>query len=216
MLRHFWGGSKPGGLINDALEEIYRMLEQEQEMFEAAANALMTGQAPQVDVEKEDEDINVGERMVRRLVFEHLTVNPEQDLPASLTLIGIVHDVERIGDYSKSLLELGRLRPSGLHEGGKYASACDEIRNMIVPMIGQTLKALRESDPDLSEDVMRQHREVKKRTDELLEAAMQDTDVHRDAVLYSVGSRFFRRLSAHLSNIASSIANPFDQLGRDA
>jgi phosphate uptake regulator len=64
-----------------------------------------------MDIAEKDETINVGERMVRRMVAQHLTINPEQDLPSSLVLISIVHDVERIGDYTKGLIELSRFRP---------------------------------------------------------------------------------------------------------
>ncbi len=214
MLKAIFGTGKPSGLIHDAFEEIYRMLEQEEGMFQAACDALFTGQEPEVDVAKEDQDINVGERMVRRLVIEHLTVNPKQDLPASLTLVCIVHDVERIGDYTKGLIELSKFRPPSFEEG-KYAQMWSEIRKMVEPILAQTLEAFRESDAEIAREVMRRHREVKAKTDALMVAAMQDPDAGRDAILYTGGARILRRISAHLSNIASGIANPFDLLGRN-
>jgi len=214
MMKGIWGDKKPSGLVYDALDETCRMLALEERMFHAACDALLAGQEPVEDVAHEDEDINVGERMVRRMVFEHLTMNPDQDLPASLALVSIVHDVERIGDYSKSLLELVRWCTVDSGEG-RYKDECQQIREMIEPMFGQTLKALRESDPDLAREAMRQHRKVKARTDEVLEKVMETPEVHHDAVLFSVASRFLRRVSAHLSNIASSIANPFDKLAED-
>ncbi len=214
MIKNLWRGRKPSGLLNDALEETYGMLEREEGMYRAACDALLLGKQPEVDIVQEDEDINVGERMVRRMVFEHLALNPEQDLPASLALIGIVHDVERVGDYTKSLLELTRWRSEASGEE-KYPAMCGEIREMIEPMFGMTLKALRESDADLAREVMRRHREVKDRTDLFVETVMQDPDVGRETVVCSIASRFLRRISAHLSNIASSVANPFDRLGGD-
>ena len=214
MLGLFWKERKPSGLINDALEEIYRMLEQEEAMFHSACHTLLTGQETDIDVAEEDETINMGERMVRRMVAEHLTLNPEQDLPSSLVLIGIVHDVERIGDYTKSLIELSRFRPVDL-KGGPYADMCAEIADMIQPLLQQTLEAFRESDADLARKVMSRHREVKARTDDLVEAAMKDSTAGREATLYCIGARILRRISAHLSNIVSGIANPFDLLGRN-
>ena len=214
MMKGLWGDKKPSGLVYDALEETCRMLALEERMFHAACDALLAGQEPAEDVVHEDEDIDVGERMVRRMVFEHLTMNPDQDLPASLALVSIVHDVERVGDYSKSLLELVRWCAADPGEG-KYRDECQQIREMIEPMFGQTLNALQESDPDLARAVMRQHLKVKTRTDEVIEKVMEAPEVHHDAVLFSVASRFLRRVSAHLSNIASSIANPFDKLGGD-
>jgi phosphate uptake regulator len=212
MMRAIWRVAKPSGLLKDALDETYGMLEREQAMFAAACDALLSGKQPDVDISAEDKDINLGERMVRRLVFQHLVVNPEQDLPASLTLIGMVHDIERIGDYSKNLLELSKLSARDTGEG-KYADICRGIRDSVEPLLELTLKAFKESDAELAREVMRRHQEVKKLSDGIIEQAMQDPDVHGDAVRFTVASRFLRRISAHLSNIASSIANPFDKLG---
>jgi len=44
----------------------------------------------------------------------------------------------------------------------------------------------------------------------LLDGAPQ---ADRGALLCAVASRYIRRVSAHLSNVASSVANPLDQLG---
>lgn len=210
----FWKEQRSSGLINQALEEICRMLEQEQGMFRAGCDAFLGVQGSAVDVVTADRDINAGERMVRRLVTQHLTVNPEQDLPTSLVLISIVHDVERIGDYTKGLIELSEFRPVDLPDG-KYAGMCTEIREMIEPLLGQTLEAFRESDAELAREVMLRHQEVKARSDILLGAAMQDSEAGREALYYTMGSRILRRISAHLSNIVSGIANPFDLLSRN-
>lgn len=214
MLKNWWGTPKTSGLIQNALEEVYRMLEQEKGMFTCASEALITGRTPDIDLLKADQDINMGERLVRRLVIEHLTLNPQKDLPVSLALISIIHDVERIGDYTKSLEELANMRPPAM-QNGAYADRSRNIQTAITPLFEMTLEALRESDEDIAKTVMQLHLGVKTQTDELLQAAMQDENIQKDALFYSVGSRFLRRISAHLSNIASSIPNAFDQLGRN-
>ncbi|MCZ6636008.1 MAG: hypothetical protein O7G87_21635, partial [bacterium] len=180
----------------------------------AACDALFEGKDPEIDVVEEDEDIDVGERMVRRLVFQHVNLNPTQDLPASLALLSVVHDVERIGDYAKSLVYLARWRTEET-ETGEHGVLCGEIREAIAPMVGQTLKALREGDAELAREVMRKSREVKNMTRVLLESLLQDGGEGREAVVCSSAAQYLRRISAHLSNIASSVANPFDQLAGD-
>jgi hypothetical protein len=46
---------------------------------------------------------------------------------------------------------------------------------------------------------------------------MEDEDAGRDAVLFTLTSRYLRRVSGHLSNVSSSVVNPLDQLaGRAA
>lgn len=214
MLKALWKDQKPSGLLSDALEEVYRMLEDEAVMFRSASHTLLTGEETDIDVAKKDESINIGEQMVRRLVAQHLNINPQQDLPSSMVLIGIVHDVERIGDYTKGLIELAAVRPPDLM-GGPYADVCTELVDMIQPMIQQTLDAFRESDDNLARKVMSSHREIKIQTDNLVTTIMNDPTSGREATYYCIGARILRRISAHLSNIVSGIANPFDLLGRN-
>ncbi|MCZ6633230.1 MAG: hypothetical protein O7G87_07480, partial [bacterium] len=76
MLKALFGSKTTSDLLNDALDETYSMLEREAAMFEAACDALFEGKDPEIDVVEEDEDIDVGERMVRRLVFQHVNLNP--------------------------------------------------------------------------------------------------------------------------------------------
>ena len=186
------------------------MLERAEQMFGVVCGKLLEN-GVDVDIGQSDEDINVGERMVRRMVFQHLMVNPHQDLTTSLSLISIVHDVERIGDYAKSLLELNQWLNLCSAEG-RYATMCREIHGAVMPFFGLTLRALRDWDAEAAREVMEKHLEVKKRTDEVVKAAMEDEEAGRDAVLFTLTSRYLRRVSGHLSNVSSSVVNPLDQL----
>jgi len=197
-------------LVNDAIDELLRMVEHAEHMFDTASAALLDG-APVPDISREDQDVNVGERMVRRLIFEHLMVNPQQDLPSSLAVLGVVHDVERIGDYAKGLLELHQYSQVCSGES-RYHQMCRELRDTVKPLFGKTLKGLRDSDAQACREVMRIHREVKAGTDKVMDAVMGDAEADRTALLCTIVSRYIRRVSAHLSNVASSVVNPLDQL----
>ncbi len=210
MFKNIIETRKRTALLYDAIEEVLNMIERAERMFGVSCGTLLSEDQVEVDVDREDRDINAGERLVRRMLFEHLTLNPDQDLPTSLSLLSVVHDVERIGDYAKSLAELNQW--SELCSGEeKYARMCCEIHEMIAPLFGQVLEALRESNGDVARQAMRRHVEIKARTDAFVEAVMQDTD-SKEAVLYTLASRFLRRTSAHLSNVASSVVNPLDRI----
>ena len=58
--------------------------------------------------------INAYEREVRRKVFTHLAVTGERDLHAGLVLVSVVIDIERIGDYTKNIVELALHHPDKL------------------------------------------------------------------------------------------------------
>ena len=184
-------------------------------MFGIVCSSLLSEDQASADVDTDDKSINEGEILVRRYIIQHLTLNPKHDLPSSLAVLSIVHDVERIGDYAKSLLELNRF--SHLCEGdSEYARQSREIHDDIAPLFGQVREALRESDVETATQVMARHEQIKKRIDEFLESVMQDAGTQRDAVLYSLAVRFLRRTSAHLGNIASSVVNPLDRISGKA
>ena len=184
------------------------MVERAERMFDTACTAFMSDQERDVDISAEDRAINEGERMIRRLVTQHLTINPKQDLPASLALFSIVHDVERIGDYAKSLSELCQWQSDS--EGSE---AGRQLHEKIAPLFGQLLQALRDEDVDAARQVMRTHEEVKIASDTFVTGAFQDEASNRHTVVQVMAVRFLRRISAHLSNVASSVVNPLDRIG---
>ena len=217
MFKEIIESRRHSALVVDALQEVLRMLEHAEHMFGAITDTLLSDEAVSIDVSQEDREINTGERMVRRMIFEHLTLNPQQDLPASLGLISIVHEVERIGDYIKHLVELSRWADQGSGEE-RYAESCRTIHAMIAPLFEQVREALQESEGDKARQVMRQHEELKARTDAFLEEIMEKGGSNScQVVLYTLVSRYLRRISAHLSNVASCVANPLDRVsGKEA
>lgn len=208
MFKEIVQANKRTALLVDAFEEVIKMVERTERMFDAACTALMTDQERAVDIAAEDRAINEGERLVRRLVTQHLTINPQQDLPASLALFSIVHDVERMGDYAKSLAELCQWQGD---PGGNDAGR--QIHQTIAPLFDQLLQALRDEDPDAARQVMRIHEEVKIASDTFVTGAFQDEQSNRHTVVQVMAVRFLRRISAHLSNVASSVVNPLDRIG---
>jgi phosphate uptake regulator len=123
----------------------------------------------------------------------------------------VVHDVERIGDYAKGLLELMKYGEACSGEN-RYRQMVRDMRDQVEPLFGRTLKGLRESDGDACREVMRTHRQVKAASDEVMDAVMGDAAADRSAFLCAIVARYIRRVSAHLSNVASSVVNPLDQL----
>ena len=217
MFREILNSKKRRTLVYDAIDEMMEMLTRAQKMFGTVCRRMISADdLPRDDVSQDDRELNIEERIVRRMVFEHLTLNPETDLPASLALISIVHDVERIGDYCKGLIELHQW--DALCSGeSRYAQMCGDLCKRIAPLFPQTLEAMRESDAELARQVMRRHEEIKGETDQVLSAAMDDAEVNRETLLYTLAARLLRRVSAHLSNVVSSVANPLDRLaGKEA
>jgi len=211
MFRALFSAHKKSILIKDAILEVQTMLEKVEEMFKASFDYLFFGKEYSKDLFKEDIDINAGERIVRKLVFEHLTINPKQDLIPSLILISIIGDVERIGDYTKHLWGLRNFTGEF-----KYTMNLDpiiKIKDQIIPLFSMTGEAFYNSDEEEGKKVMKKHRLLKKETDKIMEKIMLSKDMSPlEAGVLSNTLIYLRRTSAHLSNIASSVANPFDKM----
>ena len=215
MFRYIFDRRKARGLLLQALEKTSKMLKREEKMFSTAVESLMYNREADIDLHKYDVEINRGEKIVRRMMLEHLTVNPKQDLPACLVLISIVIDVERIGDYTKSIFELGRLYDEELGSD-KFVEECHKMRQLIHPMFQQTIDAFIDSRLDEAKEVMEMHKKIKANCDRLIKDVVTKDSIPRGkCVVLTLLARYFRRVSAHLSNIASSVVNPFDEIGFD-
>ncbi len=215
MLKKLFEGRRSPSLVVDACDEVVAMLEHCEHMLEVACSALLAGEEVDVaGVRAEDRQVHEAEGCARRHIATHLAVDPDLDLPASLDLVSITYYAERIGDYAKSLLELNEW--SGLISGDcRPMAMCWDNHRMIQPMFRQTIAALRQCEPELASDVMRAHALVKEKSDAVLAATMADPGADRPAFLFTLASRFLRRVSANLSNIASSLANPLDRVGHN-
>jgi phosphate uptake regulator len=210
MFERLFGSGKPSALLEAAFEDINRMLQQSARMLDHALAALLENTELEVDLDEMDDVVDDGERMVRRSVLQHLSVNPEQDLVASLVLVSMVQDAERIGDFARGLAELVELAKS--RREGPFADDLKKLAGRIRPLFEACEEAFREDDPDKARLVVSSHRAIKA---DLIEftRAIADSGLSPDmALVYGSAARVLRRVSAHLSNISSSVIQPFDRI----
>ncbi len=210
MFERLFGSQTPSTLIEAAFRDISTMLEQSGTMFDHAIAALLDNETLTVDLDDMDDVVDDGERMVRRTVLEHLTVDPSKDLVASLVLVSMVQDVERVGDFARGLSELIPLARSPRE--GAFRDRLAKIAQDVRPMFDLCRQGFRDDDAEKSRQVIASHLATKP----ALSAYTEDvagSDLSADmAVVYASAARILRRISAHLSNVASSVVQPFDRM----
>lgn len=212
MFREFFQLWKKTGLSSEALEEVERMLFVAKDMFSFSLRVLMDKEKEKEDIYKIDRELNKLQRNVRRKILEHLSINPQQDVTSCLVLITIVIDIERIGDYSKNLIELSHKYPQRLK--GKYIEKIREIERNIEELFDGTINAFKDADIDLAKQVMERHARIAIHCEKIMEELIEDTKISPGrGIIYALLARYLKRVSAHLKNIASSVANPFHRLG---
>jgi phosphate uptake regulator len=197
-------------LIEAAFRDMAIMLDQAERMLGLALSALLEGRPLEVDLEVLDDVVDEGERSVRRSVLEHLSFDPSRDLVASLVLVSMVQDAERLGDFARGIPELV---PLARHP--RSGPFCDELAALgrrLLPLFALTKQAFDEDDPDKGRQVMATATELKAAFLDYTRR-VAESDLTADmAVVYSGAARSLRRVGAHLSNIASSVVQPYDRI----
>jgi len=213
MFRQLLRGGQTAPLLRQAFADVEEMFDLNEKMFDAVVAAFLEGHEPTVDIEYMDEDVNTAERIVRREVFQHLTLNPKQDLTASLVLLSVVHDVERVGDYIKALVRVQALldfaRPQGI-----YLREFTTMTEAIRPLFEHTRVAFVDGRENLARQIVGINTRVREQARSILAKVIDDEFLdRRQTVLVTAGGRNLKRVSAHLANIASSVVYPFDKIG---
>jgi phosphate uptake regulator len=210
MFERLFRPATRSSLIDSAFRDIGQMLDQAQRMLDLALAALLEGKPLLVDLDELDDVVDEGERMVRRSVLEHLSFDPSRDLVASLVLVSMVQDAERLGDFARGIPEL---LPLARHP--RSGPFCDELAGLgrrLEPLFDLTKQAFVEDDPEKGRRVMATASELKSAFLDYTRR-VAESDLTADmAVVYSGAARSLRRVGAHLSNIASSVVQPYDRI----
>ena len=204
-------------LLDTAFKTTLTMLDYDFKMYEASRDILRDSDTAELpfDIKVMDRKINKYEREVRRNVLTHLTIAGTQNLVPGLALVSIVIDVERIGDYTKNIAGLAKLHENKLN-GGKYENNLKEIENHIDEHFPQVIEVLKSQHKEQARSILQVEEKIAKKSETIVEQmilAKDDSINKADAVCLAMYARYLKRINAHLTNIASSIVNPFPRIG---
>ena len=203
-------------LLKQAMDEAAEMFSKAETMFRAAVNMVMECQKPDIDIFESDREINRMEWEVRQKVLEHMVISRSSraDVPAVLILTSAVVDIERIGDYSKNILELADICPEDTVVEKDHVRFFREIEEQILEIFALTRDAYRDADEEKAQAAMDMHWRISERCDKMFEELASEEGLPAGyAVIYTLLARYLKRVSSHLKNIASSVVNPFPRMG---
>lgn len=208
---------KSDNLLEEAWDESFEMLDTTYQMFNEASKILRTGKkmALSSEIRKRDKLVNKYMQEVRRKVLTHCSVQGNEELPGGLILATIVIDIERIGDYTKNVLDIISYNPKPLN-AGKLKKKLDEIENAVKEEFTQTRKCIEESDEELSIKILKNTTDIKTHCNKLIKELVQEKDkdlTQGEAVTLALYLRCLKRINSHLRNVLTSLTNPFDTLG---
>jgi len=206
---------KDSSLCQEAFEEALLMLRASHGMHRDSVSALRGEGILVTDIYDRDRKLNKYERSVRRKILTHLAISPKPDLNSGLVITAIVIDIERIGDYTKNIVELAAGLPEAF-DGGELNEEFLDLERIVDKMFEDLAPALEDSDEKLARGILRSHKSVSGRVEKGLQLLRSDQVLKGQsgrAVTAALYLRYLKRVSAHLKNVATSVVNPFHRIG---
>ena len=131
-------------LLSQAWDESYDMMVLSNEIFNKAIKYLReSGDIDEIRaLKKRDTEINLFQKDVRRKVVTHYAISQDiEDLPSGLVLLNMVVDVERVGDYTKNILDLAINYPDTML-AENFSNELAEIENEVISRFEKTIEAI--------------------------------------------------------------------------
>ena len=209
---------KKDNLFEQAYQEASKMLDTDAAMYEASVNALRHSDTAEVkfDIYGADKDVNRSERDVRKKVMTHLVVSGGTNLASGLSLVSVVVDIERIGDYTKNIYDLAVHHPLRL-QGGPVEEKLQKVEASVTTDFKGMIEVFKHRDEDKARVIMNNYKEglsdaCEEISNSILSGSISGLD-SSDATAGSLYARFLKRIASHSRNIVTSVVNPFHRIG---
>jgi phosphate uptake regulator len=198
---------------NELVEKISEMLELAEKMYTYTTGVIISGAEdddPQAMIYNRDKRINKLERKIRRRVVSRLSITSGgADIPTALIFMNVVKDAERLGDYVKNLHEVRAMMPAE-PDRNRYREHLAEPSSAITDIFAKTRRAFAESDGELAGEIIKHARAEGRAYEQAIRTITTSDLPTQDAVCIVLILRFFKRLVAHMSNIATTVVMPID------
>ena len=216
MLREIFRAFRQRDVVQDLSGHVGQMLDAARWMFEQASSVLMRKADWQEVCDllyTKDREINTIEQQIRERIVTHLSVGNQADLPVCLVLMNVVKDAERIGDYGKNIFEVAKSY-AGTFEHAAFREPLEEIRQSISDLFEPTHECFLNSDSDIAQEVLAKAGQLNARCDQIVQQLLSAGEGFpaREAVAYALLARHYKRVEAHLSNIATAVVSPIPML----
>lgn len=214
MLKEIINAWKGQGFMNGVVEAVGQMLINDEYLFETSWGAF-TGKVVIAEVKDEfaerDIAVNKAERRIRRMVLEHLSINPRQDIAGGLAMMSLIKDAERIGDYCKNIFELGTLL-NGRSAELNHMQELFSIQSGLAANFNKLRRVVSESDESLAKEIMKDYLSLKSRCSDIIMELFSEELSTREALATVLAARYLKRINSHMSNIASGMVFPLDKM----
>jgi len=206
-------------LLSQAWDESYKMMVLSNEIFTQAIKYLREGENRDTikALKKRDIEINTFQKDVRRKVVTHYAISQDiDDLPNGLVLLNMVVDVERVGDYTKNILDLALNHPNTI-KSEDFSDELHHVEQEVVARFSKTLDAIHTQDVEVARSMMVSYKETLTGvSDDIVNGCISGKITlgnESKTVALALYARYLKRIGAHLKNITTILINPFEAVG---
>lgn len=213
MLRRIFEFYRTHQLMVAVEKQVRRMFGIAGELYTASGQALLEGKQPPFDLFERDREINLLVVDCRKKIVSHLSISNSENIGGELVLLKVCTDLERVGDYCKNIHELSGLLPKPL-PAGAYRDTLVALFPIIQGFFSRAELALFDGSEDDALEVIESHKRISRECEQILTDLMQDERTYAHAAIgLALSARYFKRISSHLKNVASTAVNPFPHIG---
>jgi phosphate transport system protein len=210
-LLSFWKGKD---FLAQVLEAFKAMLDDSESMFQSVCARLLDNK-DEPDLKKKiyevDKKVNVLQKDIRKRIVEHLALQPTVDTTACLLLMSVVKDAERLGDYAKNLLQITDFLDQPI-DRALFSQYFDGVDEDVLELFKYTKQAFIETDANMANLTWDYEKRIARSCDEIVRKVAQSNLTVNEAVCFALIARYFKRIMAHLVNIATSVVLPLSDL----
>ena len=206
-------------LLSQAWDESREMMALSEDMFSSAIKYMRRGAKIKKlrKLKKEDKKINEFQQNVRKKVVTHFSVSKNVDsLPNGLVLLHMVIDVERLGDYTKNILDMAIYYPEAL-VSEELLPNLNILENEVMSRFQKTCEAVGRQDLVLAEKLLKTHQKsLATVSDGIVHDCISgkvEFQNHKQATVVPLYSRYLKRIGSHLKNISTTMVNPYEYIG---
>jgi phosphate transport system protein len=194
--------------------EFNEMLDITHDLTIRAGSLFFDGPNPEERTEISHRDVKVNklERRLRKKVITHMALASNSgDAPYCLLLMSLVKDAERLGDYAKNLAEVYDDGGGHLPDDENVAEL-RAIRDVVEFTFAAVNQVFADSDVEGALGLIREGRDAMKRCDALITKVAKTQYSSASTVSMVLGTRYYKRIQAHLLNVLSGVVMPLHKL----
>ena len=206
-------------LLSQAWEESLQMLDLSHKMFNKAVKKSKKQESLTVlkELKNRDKEINSYQRDVRRKIVTHFALEQvTHDVTSLMVLVNMVVDIERIGDYSKNILDLAINYPDTLNTKHIHKNLYN-IEKAVKERFDHTIDAVKTQDIEIAKKLLEGFKEhVTGASDRIVNsilAGVLNFQSGSETAAIALYARYLKRIGSHLKNITTTIVNPIDAIG---